>query len=124
MVEIFANSGDPDQTPHSVASDQGLHCLPITLLGVSRQQYIKEMNTILRETTLSKVFYFLSEIGSTLIGKRCVQEEQILTFKNRTHFRRELVYRKPNRKSQQFSLVIYDGRSTRGLKSFNPSRAE
>ena len=22
-----ANSGDPDQTPHSVASDQGLHCL-------------------------------------------------------------------------------------------------
>ena len=32
MVEVFANSGDPDQTPRSVASDQGLHCLPITLL--------------------------------------------------------------------------------------------
>ena len=33
MVELFANSGDPDQTPHSAASDLGLHCLPITHLG-------------------------------------------------------------------------------------------
>ena len=30
MAELFANSGDPDQT-----SDPGLHCLPVTLLGVS-----------------------------------------------------------------------------------------
>ena len=37
MVELFANSGDPDQMPHS---DLGLHCLPITLLGVSRQQWV------------------------------------------------------------------------------------
>ena len=28
MVELFANSGDPDQMPHSAASDLGLHCLP------------------------------------------------------------------------------------------------
>ena len=34
MVELFGNSGDPDQTLHSEASDLGLHCLPITLLGV------------------------------------------------------------------------------------------
>ena len=27
MVELFANSGDPYQMPHSVASDLGLHCL-------------------------------------------------------------------------------------------------
>ena len=27
MIELFANSGDPDQTLHSVASDLGLHCL-------------------------------------------------------------------------------------------------
>ena len=33
MVELSENSGDPDQTPHSAASDLGLHCLPITLLG-------------------------------------------------------------------------------------------
>ena len=38
MVKLFAKSGDPDQMPHSAASDLGLHCLPITILGVSRLQ--------------------------------------------------------------------------------------
>ena len=33
MVELFANSGEPDQTPHSAASDMGRHCLSITRLG-------------------------------------------------------------------------------------------
>ena len=41
MVELFANSGDPDQTPRSAASDLGLLCLPITLLGVSRVHWVK-----------------------------------------------------------------------------------
>ena len=41
MIELFANGGDPDQTPHSVASDVGLHCLPITCLGVSGLQWVK-----------------------------------------------------------------------------------
>ena len=41
MVELFANSGDPDQTPRSAASDLGLLCLPITLLGVSRLQWVQ-----------------------------------------------------------------------------------
>ena len=41
MDKLFANSGDPDQTPHSAASDLGLHCLPFTLLGVSRLQWVK-----------------------------------------------------------------------------------
>ena len=41
MAELFANSGDPDQTPRSAASDLGLHCLPITLLRVSRLQWVK-----------------------------------------------------------------------------------
>ena len=43
MVELFANSGDPDQTPRSVASDLGLHCLPITLLGVFRLHSINQV---------------------------------------------------------------------------------
>ena len=30
MMELFANSGDPDQTPRSAASDLDLHCLPVT----------------------------------------------------------------------------------------------
>ena len=42
MVELFANSGDPDQTLHSVASDLGMHCLSVTRLGVSSLQWIKQ----------------------------------------------------------------------------------
>ena len=45
MVELFANSGDPDQTLHSAVSGLGLHCLKITLLGVSRLQ---KVNSFLR----------------------------------------------------------------------------
>ena len=42
MAKLFANSGDPDQMPHSVASDLGLHCLPSTLLRVFRLQWVNE----------------------------------------------------------------------------------
>ena len=31
--EKLGNTVDPDQTPHDVASDLGLHCLPITFYG-------------------------------------------------------------------------------------------
>ena len=41
MAKLFAISGDPDQMPRSAASDLGLHCLSITLLGVSRPQWVK-----------------------------------------------------------------------------------
>ena len=44
MVDLFANSGDTDLTPHSAVSDLGLHCLPVTLLGVSRLQWVKCCN--------------------------------------------------------------------------------
>ena len=40
MAELFANIGDPDQMPHSAMSDLGLLCLQITLLGVSRLQWV------------------------------------------------------------------------------------
>ena len=48
MVELFANSGDSDQTLCSVASDLGLQCLSITLLGVSRLQWFNtvKFNTV------------------------------------------------------------------------------
>ena len=35
-----ANSVDPDQMLHSDASYLGLHCLPVTLLGVSRLKWV------------------------------------------------------------------------------------
>ena len=40
MAQLFANSRDPDQTPHSAASDLGLHCLPIILLDGGLQTEI------------------------------------------------------------------------------------
>ena len=42
MNYIFTNSGDPDQTPRSAASDLGLHRLSINLLKVSRLQLLNE----------------------------------------------------------------------------------
>ena len=39
----FANSGNRDQMPQSAASDLGLHCLPVTLLGVSWLQWVKHL---------------------------------------------------------------------------------
>ena len=41
MVELFANSGDPDQMPQNVAYDLGLHCLPVTPLGVLSLKWVK-----------------------------------------------------------------------------------
>ena len=38
----YAKSGDPDQTPHSKASDLGLHCLFIILLGVSSPKCVEK----------------------------------------------------------------------------------
>ena len=49
MAKLFANSGDPDQTPRSAASDLDLHCLPITLLQVSRLQWVKSSPTTIKE---------------------------------------------------------------------------
>ena len=42
MVELFENSDENGQTPRSVASDLGLHCLPVTRLGISSLQWVKE----------------------------------------------------------------------------------
>ena len=40
-LHVFANSGDPDQMPHSTVSDLGLLCLPVTHLGVSSLQWVE-----------------------------------------------------------------------------------
>ena len=42
MVKLFANSVARDQTPRSVASDLGLHCFPVTRLGVFSLQWFKD----------------------------------------------------------------------------------
>ena len=61
MVELFANSGDPDQTPRSAASDLGLHCLPVTLLGLSSLQWVNlyhHMNTFQQMTSWHFSLFF------------------------------------------------------------------
>ena len=55
MAKLFANSGDPDQTGPSEASDLGLRCLPFTLLGVSRLQWVEEIV----DRTYIRSFFFL-----------------------------------------------------------------
>ena len=64
MVELFANSVDPYQTPRYAASDLGLHCLPVILLGVSSLQWVNRTKknpqraTIMaRKNTLRKHAY-------------------------------------------------------------------
>ena len=42
MVELFATSGDADQTLQNAVSDLGLHCLPVIRLGVISLQWGKE----------------------------------------------------------------------------------
>ena len=37
MVELIADRADQD---HSTASDLGLHCLPVTCLGISSLQWL------------------------------------------------------------------------------------
>ena len=65
MVELLANSGDPYQMPCSAMSDLGLHCLQITLLGVSRLQQVYSSGfsnqtvrdlTVLMLSTVGKIF--------------------------------------------------------------------
>ena len=46
MTELFGNSRDSDLMPLSAASDLGLHCLQITLLGVSRLQWVKTVDVL------------------------------------------------------------------------------
>ena len=58
MAEPFANSGDPDQMPHSVASDLGLHCLPIILLGVSRLQWVKALTKFVADILKLILLFF------------------------------------------------------------------
>ena len=44
-IPVFnSNSVDPDQTPHSAASDLGLHCLPMSLLLDARLKWVDVEN--------------------------------------------------------------------------------
>ena len=42
-----AMSVDPDQTPHSAASDLGLNCLPMSMSWDTRHEYVKSIHVYL-----------------------------------------------------------------------------
>ena len=71
-VEIpVINAVHPDQTTRSVTSDPGLHCLPITLLGVSRLKWVTHPTTTVKRlprdslASLPFVYLFTLEIKSS-----------------------------------------------------------
>ena len=59
MAKLFANSGDPDQTLCSAASDLGQHCLPVTPLGVSRLQWVNTGYLSFLSTLFNTLEYFV-----------------------------------------------------------------
>ena len=59
---LFANSVDPDQTASSAASDLGLHRLPITLLGVSRLQWVNRSSGL--GTRVKDIFFYFTHTNS------------------------------------------------------------
>ena len=61
MAKLFANSGDPHQTLHSVVSDLGLHCLPITLLRVSRLQWVNALEAHWVKFSADNIFLIFSQ---------------------------------------------------------------
>ena len=52
MPVFTTNSVDPDQMPRSTASDLGLHCLPMSLLGDTRHKWVN----IYSKTSLSRMY--------------------------------------------------------------------
>ena len=58
MVDLFANSGDPDQMLHFAASDLGLHCLPIILLGISRLQWVNRWLVLQKKIPLPSIILY------------------------------------------------------------------
>ena len=62
MAKLFANIGDPDQMPRSAASDLGMHCLPVTLLRVSRLQWVIYFFQGLLKNVVKFILLYLSKI--------------------------------------------------------------
>ena len=49
---MLANTVDPDQTPHYVASDLGLHCLPTALLQFPGRNGLKVVKSPSKQSTV------------------------------------------------------------------------
>ena len=70
MAKLFANRGDPDQTPRSAASDLGLHCLSITFSRVSRLQWVNQRNKEANDV-MESVILFSSALCASIVVHTC-----------------------------------------------------
>ena len=60
---MLANIVDHDQMPHYVASDLGLHCLPLTFYGFSDKNGLKVKHTLpVSVCILTQQFYYFTYI--------------------------------------------------------------
>ena len=66
MVQLFSKSGDPDQMPHSAASNLGLHCLLVTLLGVSRLHWVNFLSCYLILTKCTSKCMIFQDLSSQM----------------------------------------------------------
>ena len=57
-----ANSGDPDQTPHFVASDLGLHYLPMSHKKDARHIWVKKCNYFAYLIRVAEIGKYIVEI--------------------------------------------------------------
>ena len=89
MAKPSANSGQPDQTLCSVASDLDLHCLPITLLGVSRLQWIKEdYLTIILSQILHKSICCWYSLEVPPQGTSNEYQQHMFLWRNKTNYQK------------------------------------
>ena len=65
-----ANSGDPDQTPLSVASDLGLYCLPMSYKKDARHIWIKMQLVcyLLKAPEICEVDYWNNLPNESVLG--------------------------------------------------------
>ena len=73
FIDIFvfnADSIDPNQTPRSVASDLGLHCLPMSLLCDAGRKWFKQILPFLGLYRLSGEATLLKQLSFGAISNR------------------------------------------------------
>ena len=70
MAKLFANFINLDQMPHSAASDLGLHCLSINLLGFSRLKLVNANNNFKAPDKKRKTVKRLLYLSKTDLNKQ------------------------------------------------------
>ena len=69
IPDLYATSGDPDQMPHSVMSDLGLHCLPINFCWYFREECVNVIARIIlaemeSHSLITQAYYYVASLLS------------------------------------------------------------